>query len=122
MNELTAGDIIDLGDRFDDYQNQARKTIVYPYPGNNLNYPLFGLAGEVGELLQHLKKNMRDGDGKITPELVEKLEGEIGDILWYLACICFELSTSLGKCAVGNLNKLHSRAERGTLHGSGDTR
>ena len=113
-------DVVAMG--FKRYQQLQQKYLVYPQPHNNLAYPIFGVVGELGEFVQKLKKNQRDGDGLITPKLIGELEEELGDIVWYLQAICGELNTSLEECAVRNLKKIFGRKERGTIHGDGDDR
>ena len=39
---------------FDDYQQEARKTAVYPDVGSNFWYPALGLAGEAGEVAERV--------------------------------------------------------------------
>lgn len=104
---------------FEEYQSKANKTAVYP---KNLNgaffYPSIGLAGEVGELLNKIKKIARD-NADIDRE---DLKGELGDILWYLTQISTELGIDFEEVAQHNLEKLKSRHERGRIAGSGDER
>lgn len=88
----------------------------------NPYYPALGLAGEVGEFCNKLKKVMRDNKGEITDEFLDFAKGEIGDILWYVAAVCSELSLDMNQIATDNINKLSSRKERGVLKGSGDNR
>jgi len=83
---------------------------------------LWGWAGEVGEFCNKLKKVMRDNNGVITPEFIKDAEGELGDVLWYLAACATELGLELGDIAEKNLGKLFKRKEEGTLQGSGDDR
>lgn len=107
---------------FHHYQQQARKTAVYPNQGKNLTYPILGLAGETGEVADHVKKIFRDDNGIVTPQRKKALVKELGDVLWYLAAICNELNVTLETVAKTNLKKLQSRKIRGTLHGKGDNR
>ncbi|MGC8479664.1 MAG: nucleoside triphosphate pyrophosphohydrolase family protein [Candidatus Micrarchaeia archaeon] len=104
---------------FSEYQENAKKTAIYP---NNMEgsfyYPALGLAGEVGELLNKIKKIARD---KKNPD-IEDLKGEIGDILWYLSQVSTELGIDFNEVAEHNLQKLKSRNERGLISGSGDNR
>ena len=90
--------------------------------GSNPYYPALGLGGEVGEVLNKVKKIMRDHDGKITDEYREILKKELGDVLWYVAALASELGLKLEEVARLNLEKLASRKERGTLGGDGDNR
>jgi NTP pyrophosphatase (non-canonical NTP hydrolase) len=111
---------------FDEYQEKARKTAIYP-EGSRVTYPALGLAGEAGEVCELIKKSIRDGaagpDGRRTIKIDEtKVALELGDVLWYVAALAGDLGLSLGDIATMNLAKLGSRAERGVLTGSGSDR
>jgi NTP pyrophosphatase (non-canonical NTP hydrolase) len=107
---------------FKDYQKKARKTAIYPNVGKNFVYPALGLGGETGEVLEKIKKIIRDNNGKITPKIKEDLKKEMGDVLWYLSNLASEIGLSLDEVAEENIRKLYSRKERGKIHGSGDDR
>ena len=107
---------------FEEYQKLSRKTAIYPNKDNNFTYPTLGLAGEVGEVADKIKKVFRDGDGTVSEEKKQELTKELGDVLWYLAQLSTELGLSLDDIAFKNIVKLYSRMERNTLHGSGDNR
>ncbi|MCC6591578.1 MAG: nucleoside triphosphate pyrophosphohydrolase family protein [Bryobacterales bacterium] len=115
---------------FDDYQNQAGETAIYPNWGRNLVYPTLGLAGESGEVAEKVKKLIRD-QGVNSPEELDAearyefrmaLAKELGDVLWYVAAICHECGMRMEAVADLNLAKLASRKQRGVLNGSGDAR
>ena len=103
---------------FKTYQAEARKTRMSP-PENPLVYTALGLAGEAGELANKVKKIMR---GDKTPELIEGVKGEMGDVLWYLAAMADDLGIALEDVAAGNIEKLRSRYSRGKIQGDGDER
>jgi NTP pyrophosphatase (non-canonical NTP hydrolase) len=107
---------------FNQYQEEARKTAVYPNMGNNFIYPTLGLVGEAGEVAEKIKKVIRDGDGTISEEKRADLAKELGDVLWYLATLSEELGLKLEDIALKNVEKLRSRQERGKIHGAGDNR
>ncbi len=107
---------------FEEYQKKSRETAIYPDVGKNFIYPALGLAGETGEVMEKLKKVIRDKNGLIDEETKNKLSKELGDVLWYIAQLCTELGLDMGKVAEENLEKLFSRKERGVLHGEGDER
>lgn len=107
---------------FRDYQEKAWTTAIHPNAGTNYLYPTLGLVGEAGEVANKIKKLQRDGDGVVTDEARAAISAEIGDVLWYLACLSTELKLDLATVAEENIAKLAERKERGTLHGSGDTR
>lgn len=111
---------------FSDYQEKSRVTAVYPDIGDNFIYPTLGLAGETGEVVEKIKKLIRDetitSASKISDEKKEELKKELGDIVWYLAQLATELDLDLNAIAELNIQKLQERQKRGTLHGSGDNR
>ena len=107
---------------FDKYQEGAEETVFYPNKGSNLVLPSLGLIGEAGEVSKIVAEVIRDKRGKISKEDRERLEQELGDVMWYLSSLATELGLSLEDIARRNLEKLASRKERGMLRGSGDDR
>jgi NTP pyrophosphatase (non-canonical NTP hydrolase) len=105
-----------------DYQARSRRTALYPAIGHPVVYPTLGLANEAGEVAGKIKKIFRDKGGLISAEDRQALEGELGDVLWYLAQVCTELEIPLEQVAQHNLEKLLSRQERGRIGGDGDDR
>lgn len=103
-------------DSFSTYQKYALKTAVYPYKGKNIYYPALGL-GEVGEIQNQVKKIMRDDGYELTNERKEKIISEMGDVLWYLSAVAYELDITLQSVARKNLIKLFKRMEAGTIRG-----
>lgn len=83
-----------------------------------------GLAGETGEVIEKIKKMIRDKNGVFhpTPEDIAELKKELGDVLWYLSALAFYNGIDLDDVARANLDKLRSRKERNQIHGSGDNR
>lgn len=110
---------------FDEYQEMAGTTAIYPESGSGsvlaLAYVGLGL-GESGEVQNQIKKALRDDNGAITPKRKANIIKEISDLLWYCARIATELDCTLGDIAQGNLDKLADRKDRGVLQGSGDNR
>lgn len=107
---------------FKEYQNKARETAIYPYVGNNIEYPTLGLCGEAGEIANKVKKIKRDYEGYMTKEIREALIHELGDVLWYLAMVANEAGLSLDYIAMLNVKMLKDRQDKDKLHGSGDDR
>lgn len=117
-----------------EYQKAAHETAVYPTcyvdSGDESTglvaapwiYPAIGLAGEVGEVSEKLKKVIRDSHGLVSPEVLEGIVKELGDALWYIAETAQALNVDLSYVANENIKKLASRSERGALSGSGDNR
>lgn len=111
---------------FSEYQNRAKETAIYPNAGNNFIYPVLGLAGESGEVVEKFKKLMRDSNvvavADITQIQKEGIAKELGDMLWYIAQIGTELGITLEDIVEMNLKKILVRKEQGLLHGEGDNR
>lgn len=106
---------------FNDYQEAAHGTAVYP-PDAGISYAALGLAGEAGEIANQVKKIILDDGGKVTRERTATLAKELGDGLWYFAEVATKLGLRLSDIAAANLKKLYDRQARGTLHGDGDNR
>ena len=100
-----------------DYQNRAHKTAIYPV-NKSLEYLITGLASEVGEVSGKVAKYYRK-DGEFPKEAVLD---ELGAVLWFVAELSTMLGSPLSKVAIGNIDKLASRKDRGVLKGSGDNR
>ena len=115
---------------FNEYQNQAIQTdVAHNATTDSARYngymeKALGLAGETGEVLEIIKKMIRDKGGvfETTQEDREKLKKELGDILWYLSAIAYYNDIELEDIAKTNLEKLASRQKRDKIHGSGDDR
>lgn len=67
-----------------------------------------GLAGEVGECTEPVKKWFFHH--KRTPEQVRaELYEELGDVLWYVACLADAFDLNLQEIAENNIKKLELR-------------
>ncbi len=106
---------------FNDYQNEAVKTAVYP-DHLEILYPALGLAGECGEVCEKVKKVFRDKEGVVSEETKTELAKELGDVLWYIANLATDLELTMDVIAETNITKLKSRRERGVIHGNGDNK
>ena len=107
---------------FKAYQEKSRKTATYPSIGYNFIYPTLGLAGEAGEVVEKIKKLIRDKNGAVDEKAKQEITKELGDVLWYLSQLATELGLSLDEIANENLKKLFSRMERDKIQGDGDDR
>ncbi len=107
---------------FETYQKESRKTATYPNIGYNFIYPTLGLAGESGEVVEKIKKLIRDKNGAVDEKVKQEITKELGDVLWYLSQLATELGLSLDEIANENLKKLFSRLERNKISGDGDDR
>ena len=106
-----------------EYQKKAIETAVYDQKYKVI-YPALGLGDEAGEVLGKVKKWLRgdDGEGVMSDERRDAIKLEIGDVLWYLAVLARDLDLSFDDIAKANIEKLHSRKERGAIKGNGDYR
>lgn len=126
---------------FKEYHERATKTKQFPpvylkrnktktnspqvvtfYDELGFVYPALGLAGESGEVVEVLKKILRNNNGVPTAEFVEKLKYELGDVLWYLDILCSEFGFTLEQVAELNVKKLESRVKRDKIKSEGDFR
>ncbi len=113
--------------QFNDYQKKAISTDLFDEGARKIDSMAFfskllGLVGESGEVADKFKKIYRDQNGKITPEQIEGMKKELGDVLWYIAVIAQYLDIRLEDIAELNLAKLQDRKKRGVISGSGDNR
>lgn len=97
---------------FDDYQKAAVATAIYP-DDLKLIYPAIGLAGETGEVMEHIKKTIRDNNRQLTEDRRHALAKELGDVLWYMANLAEDAGLSLADIARQNIEKVNSRKARG---------
>lgn len=68
-----------------------------------------GLAGEAGEIMEHIKKGIFHQHGLDR----EKVRKECGDLAWYLAGLCTTLGLDLGDVMQANIDKLRQRYPNG---------
>ena len=87
-----------------------------------LMYISMGLAGEAGEVIEKLKKVVRNDGGVVSEEKREDLKKELGDVLWYLSEMAQTLGLSLNAVAEGNITKLADRLARDVIKSEGDDR
>ena len=105
-----------------EYHGLIKKFSQYP-TDKPLIYFGLGLAGEVGELAEKIKKLYRDHNGKITAEFRKAMVKELGDVEWYKTMIAAELGIDNDEeVRPANVNKLVRRKHLGLLKGEGDDR
>ena len=105
---------VDLGMFGDEYQHQAGRTLLDKPDDGTLAYAItnimlvwngLGLVGEAGEVADTIKKGVFHGHGIDK----EKIEAELGDVLWYVAGICSNLGLSMSDVMQRNIEKLKIR-------------
>lgn len=114
---------------FLEYQTKAGTFAKVPntFPFQRLFYSATKLAGETGEVLEKIGKQIRSAHSEA--ELYEGLDLisenvalELGDVLWYLSDLAGFFGYDLEDIANKNLAKLSDREARGVIVGSGDNR
>ena len=107
----------------DDYQRETADSRLYREEiGHAVVYPALGLAGEVGEFHEKLKKIFRDKAGRISDADLRALELELGDVIWYVAVCADVLGLKMSDILEANLRKCADRRQRGKTGGDGDDR
>lgn len=98
-----------------EYQKLAARTLI-DGPGRDIPdeqimavWNALGLAGEVGEVVEVVKKYVFHGHAL---DLV-MLQKELGDVLWYVAGMCTVLGLDMSTVMQANINKLMSRYPEG---------
>lgn len=86
-------------------QEVARTCATSGNHGETLKMAGFGLSGEVGEVIDTLKKYM--WHNHLLD--MEHLKKELGDVMWYLATLANEFGISLDDVIAGNVEKLRKR-------------
>jgi len=120
--------------QFEGFNQYQDFTATTDKAGSDLN-TILGLGGELGEIMEKVKKITRDVndvwpfgvsevnfDRDFSADERAELAKEIGDVLWYASRLSDRLGYRLGDIVRLNVEKLTSRKERGVLHGSGDNR
>lgn len=95
----------------DDYQKLANRTLLDSPDFVITDYEVMvlwnaaGLAGEVGELVDHIKKGIFHQRGLN----VEHIQRELGDVLWYIAGLCKIFDLPMSQVMEINIQKLRAR-------------
>lgn len=98
-----------------EYQLAAARTLIdspgFEIPDRDmmLIWATLGLAGESGEVVEHIKKGILHEHGIDF----EKLKLELGDVLWYVSAICTKAGFELSEVMELNINKLKKRYPNG---------
>lgn len=101
---------------FQDYEAECARTTP-PIEESRFSVCLMamGLAGETGELVDALKKDIFHD----VPMTIAAVESELGDILWYLTGVARIYGISLERVAQNNVAKLRKRYPDGFKLGGG---
>lgn len=111
---------------FDEYQKQALTTAYTDpsYKDTLMDKTIWamGVAGEAGEVVEKWKKMVAYNKGEITPEFLEDIKKELGDVVWYIAVLAHSLDISFEEIMQLNVKKLQDRKKRAVIKGKGDNR
>jgi NTP pyrophosphatase (non-canonical NTP hydrolase) len=77
--------------------------------GIMLVWNAIGLAGEAGEVCEHIKKGVFHQHGIDR----DKMRKELGDVLWYVAALCTKLELDMADVMAANIEKLKARYPEG---------
>lgn len=88
------------------YAHEAMRTYNLAHrPQAQLIIAALGLAGESGEVADHVKKMLAQGHDLDTQHVAK----ELGDILWYVVLACDAINVPLGNVMQMNIDKLRKR-------------
>src|SRR5215475_10442055 len=90
----------------DDYADWAATVakVTPPATSDRLSYLGLGLAGEAGEVADHIKKLLRDG--RLDQAA---LADELGDVIYYWACLCAAMGRPPSELLVASKAKIEGR-------------
>ena len=95
-----------------EYQEKALRTL---YPDLTYQERLglcgLGLSGEIGEVVDLIKKHLYHRNGKSLD--VEKMKDELGDVLWYFSVLCTTLGFTFEDVMDASIAKLERRHPSG---------
>jgi NTP pyrophosphatase (non-canonical NTP hydrolase) len=99
----------------EDYAAWAAKLTRVPAGGTmdrqRLAYLGLGLAGEAGEVADHVKKLLRDGEAAWNPAQVAD---ELGDVIYYWAALCAATGRSPNEVLAASQAKIEARIASGS--------
>ena len=92
------------------FQREARRSLRddLPYEAICSNMCM-GLAGEIGEVIDIMKKHIYQGKELDITDVIE----EVGDVLWYIANFCNINNITMDECMESNMKKLRKRFPNG---------
>lgn len=110
-----------------EYQQDAKSTRMTSC--DNITYLTMGMFAEAGEVADKIAKWVRKREayvsnaylvfGTSNPEKVyerrRELLKEVGDVLWFVACLADHLGFTLQEVAEMNIEKLQERKANGTI-------
>lgn len=77
-----------------DFQTQLRNFTNYPVELGPY-YTILGIYEELGILSEKLRTSLKDKEGKFTDRDIQRLQISIGDIIYYLTCMCTDIGANI---------------------------
>ena len=96
----------------DEYQNWTKRTEQETPRETQITEYVFGATGELGEVVDLVKKNIFNGHQASHDRLCE----ELGDLFWYLARLAAKYNIKLSEVIEYNVQKLTLRYPDGYAH------
>jgi NTP pyrophosphatase (non-canonical NTP hydrolase) len=94
----------------EEYQGEATRTRNTDLDFNeSIIQDILGLSGEIGEVIDEVKKIVYHGHQYDK----KRLANELGDVLWYLSDTATTLGLSMNEIAITNIEKLKRRYPEG---------
>ena len=108
MNNVA--DVLRFESNTEIFQREARRSLRddLPYEAMCSNMCM-GLAGEIGEVIDIMKKHIYQGKELDITDVIE----EVGDVLWYIANFCNVNNITMDECMESNIKKLRKRFPNG---------
>lgn len=103
-------DVLRIESNTEIFQREARRSLRddLPYEAMCSNMCM-GLAGEIGEVIDIMKKHIYQGKELDITDVIE----EVGDVLWYIANFCNVNNITMDECMESNIKKLRKRFPNG---------
>jgi len=110
---------------FEEYTQRALATASFD-PTLGLIYPALGIAGESGEFVDKIKKEVRNRGNRFGYDMSTETKlacaKELGDIMWYVNQAAAQIGYTLEEIAEINIQKLEDRKARNVIKSEGDNR
>lgn len=111
----------------DEYQQDAKSTCMASC--DNITYLTMGMFAEAGEVADKIAKWVRKREAHVSGSFLvfntsdlnvanakqRELIKEVGDVLWFVACLADHLGFTLQDVAEMNIEKLKEREANGTI-------
>lgn len=96
--------------KFEEYIEKCKRTLAgYDNDKDKIAMLCMGLSGESGEVVDYLKKVLYHGKDFDRENLIK----ELGDLMWYSACLIDNFNISFDEILEKNIEKLKIRYPEG---------